>query len=361
MTSVPSRIVQVSTSDIGGGAERVAADLHRSCLARGLDSTLAVGFRFDDVERTVLIPNDANRGAWARTLLPLAPTPASAMEQMGAGKRFARRLVKTLAEPRRAWRISRGYEDFDFPATGLLPTIGGARADLLHLHNLHGGYFDLRCLPQLSATVPTVITAHDTWLGSGHCAYTLDCERWQTGCGQCPYLHTPPAIRRDKTAENLALKQSIYRASKVHLVGPSRWVVGELERSVFSEALIDSHVIPNGVDQAVFRPGSKEDARRRLGLPADALVLVFSVAGEESPYKDFASIRAALPAIVAQTAPREVLLLALGGYPGRRRRSRWQDRLGPLLSGPCARGDPPAGGRPGAAHGAWGEPPACAA
>jgi D-inositol-3-phosphate glycosyltransferase len=42
-------------------------------------------------------------------------------------------------------------------------------------------------------------------------------------------------------------------------------------------------VINPGVDLTVFRPGSQQDARRRLGLPPDAVVLVF--AGRVQPLK----------------------------------------------------------------------------
>jgi len=42
-------------------------------------------------------------------------------------------------------------------------------------------------------------------------------------------------------------------------------------------------VINPGVDLAVFRPGSQQQARRRLGLPADGVVLVF--AGRVQPLK----------------------------------------------------------------------------
>ena len=31
-----------------------------------------------------------------------------------------------------------------------------------------------------------VITMHDAWLLSGHCAHSFNCERWITGCGDCP-------------------------------------------------------------------------------------------------------------------------------------------------------------------------------
>ena len=72
-----------------------------------------------------------------------------------------------------------------------LPDFGGPAADVLHLHNLHGGYFDLRHLPRLSPRLPVVVTLHDTWLTSGHCAYTLECERWRDGLRRLPAPRHP--------------------------------------------------------------------------------------------------------------------------------------------------------------------------
>ncbi len=310
-----SSIVQVSSMDLGGGAERIASDLHRSCLKRGLSSHLAVGQRFDASGDALLIPNDENRSPWARALLGLQPPLPGPHAAPSASARAARIALKVLAEPVRSWRRARGFEDFDYPGTSTIPNIAGARADIVHLHNLHGGYFDLRCLPLITRTSPTVFTAHDTWVTSGHCAYSLDCERWRTGCGECPYLYTTPAVPRDETARNWKLKQDIYRRSSIHLVGPSRWVLDQIESSMFSEAIASSTLIPNGVDQTVFHPASRSEARLELGLPQEPLVLLFSVASESNPYKDFATIREALPGIVALADGREILLVALGRYP----------------------------------------------
>ena len=50
-------ILQVSASDVGGGAERIASDLHRAYIARELDAWLAVGSRKADLPQTVIIRN----------------------------------------------------------------------------------------------------------------------------------------------------------------------------------------------------------------------------------------------------------------------------------------------------------------
>lgn len=306
------RVTQVSSSDVGGGAERVAADLHRGTAERGIDSCLAVGFRFGDIPGTVEVPNDANRSPWARAVLRLVPELPAPPARLSAPALAVRRGLKALAEPARAVRRAQGYEDFDYPGSEGVSGLCGVAADVVHLHNLHGGYFDLRALPRLSARTPVVITLHDTWLTSGHCAYTLECERWRSGCGQCPHLDTAPAVPRDRTAENWQRKRDILARSRVHVVGPSEWVLRRASESILAAGAVEMRHIPNGVDQRVFAPGDTAAARRALGLPETALVLVFSAASPGSLYKDAATIAAALPGIARRVAPREVVFLSLG-------------------------------------------------
>lgn len=307
-------IVQVSSMDRGGGAERIASDLARTLAARGFDSHLAVGHRYGSESDAHLIPNDPMRSGWARSLIARAPEPTGPHTPLTPAQRALRIGLKALAEPARTIARAAGREDFDFPGTGTLPDIAGKRADILHLHNLHGSYFDLRMLPELSHTVPTVLTAHDMWLATGHCAYSMDCDRWRNGCGSCPYPHTLPGIPRDSTHANVRIKRRIYESSSLHLVGPSQWVLDTLTASMLEPAIASATLIPNGVDTSVFEPGSKDDARASLGIAPDARVLLFSVSNEDNPYKDFRTIREALPLITA-SLDSDIVLLALGRFP----------------------------------------------
>ena len=235
--------------DRGGGAERIASDLARTLAERGFDSNLAVGHRYGTESASHLIPNDAIRSGWARSLLGRAPGPTGPHTPLTHVQRTLRIGLKALAEPGRTMARAMGREDFDFPGTALLPDITGKRADILHLHNLHGSYFDLRMLPALSSAVPTVLTAHDMWLATGHCAYSMDCDRWRWGCGSCPYPHTLPGITRDATRANVRVKRRIYERSSIHLVGPSQWVLDTLTASMLQPAIASTTLMagePNG-------------------------------------------------------------------------------------------------------------------
>jgi glycosyltransferase involved in cell wall biosynthesis len=71
-------------------------------------------------------------------------------------------------------------------------------------------------------------------------------------------------------------------------------------------------VIPNGVDLSLFSPGDRGEARKRLGLPHDAHVLVFTAQGARTnPYKDFGTLRAALARLGASPGS-QVAAVALG-------------------------------------------------
>jgi glycosyltransferase involved in cell wall biosynthesis len=193
----------------------------------------------------------------------------------------------------RAWWS--GHEDFDFPGTGRILEQAPFAPEVLHLHNLHGDYFDLRELPRLSRAVPTVVTLHDTWLLSGHCAYYLHCQRWKTGCGSCSDLSVYPRVRRDATGYNWRRKREIYRESRLALVSPARWLADRVRESMLLPAATRLEVIANGVDTAVFRPGDREAARARLGWPREAFVVMFAgVSARSSFYKDFETMREAV-------------------------------------------------------------------
>jgi glycosyltransferase involved in cell wall biosynthesis len=149
---------------------------------------------------------------------------------------------------------------------------------------------------------------HDEWLYSGHCAYTLDSERWLDGCGSCPHLDSYPALRVDGTAGNWRRKAALYERSQLHVVCPSEWLLERAQRSMLAPAIASVRVIPNGVDFQLFAP-QRRDVR-------DELVVVFAAQGARTnPYKDFTTLRQALELL----RDRQLMAIALGeGAPEER-------------------------------------------
>jgi glycosyltransferase involved in cell wall biosynthesis len=198
---------------------------------------------------------------------------------------ITKKLLLPLSEPRRFRKVQEGYEDHNFPGTYEIWNKLGSIPDIVHMHNLHGEYFDLRALPEISKNVPTFITLHDAWLLSGHCAHSFDCERWKSGCGSCPDLNIPPRIKKDRTEENWALKKEVFANSSLYIASPCQWMADKVMQSILKPAVKELRVIPNGIDTDAFKPYPKSDARDRWGLSKDRVnILMRGPLGQKDLY-----------------------------------------------------------------------------
>jgi glycosyltransferase involved in cell wall biosynthesis len=306
------RILLVSTFDLGGGAEASAWNLFKAYPRRGHAAWLAVRGKLTDDPNVLLIPSDSFRSRWAKLWLGmrnhLRPTTAGYMRGMW-------RLdysLRWLSEPRRWMEVKQGYEDFHFPGTRRLLELTEP-PDILHCFNLHGGYFDLRALPWLSHQLPVILDLRDAWLLSGHCAHSFDCERWKTGCGHCPDLTIYPAVSRDATAHNWRRKQNIYSNSRLYVSTPCRWLMQKVEQSILAPAVVESRIIPSGVDLTIFHKTDKRETRASLGLPQNAKILLFTANGiRRNIWKDYETMRAAISLVSERSRGQRVLFLALG-------------------------------------------------
>jgi putative colanic acid biosynthesis glycosyltransferase len=141
--------------------------------------------------------------------------------------------------------------------------------DVIHLHNLHGCFVNLRLLFRYLATagVPVVWTLHDCWAFTGHCAYfdLVGCKRWQTVCHNCTQEAAyPTCIGIGGSKRNYRKKKKLFTSlPNLTLVTPCQWLAGLLPLSYLSR--IPVRVIYNGVDRGTFAPVDS-DLRKRYGL-----------------------------------------------------------------------------------------------
>ncbi len=311
------KILQVSTHDHFGGAEAIMQSLEAGYRALGVHSTIAFGEKHHS-ESSGIFLNRETDGSWpmrkgieisnfVRRQIPPALKPLY-KKTIGIGFSQPLRMIKRMA----------GLEDFDHPVSHQLleryrSEFGGVNPDLIHFHTLHGDYFDLRQLPLLSRQLPVYVTLHDEWMMTGHCGYTLDCERWRTGCGYCPYLDSYPEIARDATAWNFRRKRAIYQKTQMRVAAPSRWLLDRFRRSPMSESVLEMRHIPNGVDLSIFSPGEKAEARAQLGLPQSSRIFLFAArGGRKNRYKDFQTIEESLKRLKQRRPEESLLLIVLG-------------------------------------------------
>jgi len=305
----PLKLLYVNAADAGGGGFQLAVDLMGALRRRGHPMALAVRYKQLDDPDIFEIRNDDYRWPLARLAHRALDTHVTKRNAGSASRTRRHRLAIALTEPDRLIRAARGYDDFRFPGTAHLLERCPFPPDVLHLHIAHGNYFDLRQLVALSRRLPVVLTLHDYWFITGGCGLPCGCERWRTTCGDCPQL--PPG-RPDRTHENRALKQSIYDASTLYVTAPSHAVARQARDSILGHArLIEA--VPNGCDGHVFAPRDRAEARRRLGLPPDAIVLMAAASNPtKSKFKDWPTMLAALRRVGGRPRAEKVIALVLG-------------------------------------------------
>lgn len=306
-------ILQINTADQGGGAEGSARGLFQRYRELGHNSWLAVGRKHSQDQNIQEIPRPAVKNP-LRRICQLAAVATRAAEGNLPGARRLSRCLERLASAERWLDWLAGREEMDFPGCQQLLSLWPAPPDIIHCHNLHGWYFDLRVLPELSQQAPLILNLRDTWTMTGHCAYFMDCERWKTGCGQCPRLQVYPACRKDATADNWRRKADIYARSRLHITAPSQWLLDQARQSMLTAA--SYRCIPNGINTAIFQPGDRQEARQKLDLPSGVDIVMFAAAARHSVFKDPETLEAALLQFAARRP--DALLLGVGmKKPGR--------------------------------------------
>jgi len=169
-----------------------------------------------------------------------------------------------------------GLQDYEFQGSHALYHHDWIRAsDVLHLHNLHGGYFNPYSLLPLSQAKPLVWTLHDMHSFTGHCAHSMNCTRWKQGCGECPDLTIYPNIQQDMSAFLWEQKRKIYTHTPLAIVTPSNWLRAKVDESILlAHPKTSVHTIHNFVDTRVFKPfDDTTQIRRALSIPESAFVI----------------------------------------------------------------------------------------
>jgi glycosyltransferase involved in cell wall biosynthesis len=203
-----------------------------------------------------------------------------------------------------------GVYDHRFPGTWRVLDLAPEVPDVVHCHNLHHNYFDLRALPRLSRRVPVVLSLHDAWLLSGLCNHSFDCERWKTGCGRCPQL-SPRYL--DATHLNWQRKARIYAKSRLNVTTACEWLMRKVRQSILAPALHQARVIPNGVDVSLFTPAEKEAARAKLAIPPGVCTCLFVARlMKANATKDYETIKTAIQ-LLAEWRPKQHLLFLARG------------------------------------------------
>lgn len=146
---------------------------------------------------------------------------------------------------------------FPLATRELLATLERLKPDILQIHNLHHHFFDIGKLFDYIKEnhIRVVWTLHDCWPFTGLCTHfqISGCEKWQTGCYNCPSLRGYPTIYLDHTKQLYELKKAWFCGiPRMQLVATSAWMAGLVKQSFLKEYPLS--VLHHGIDHSVFRP-----------------------------------------------------------------------------------------------------------
>ncbi len=158
----------------------------------------------------------------------------------------------------------------------LLRFMDKVKPDIVHLHNIHGHYVNIKMLFKYISkhNIPVVWTLHDCWAFTGHCPHFeyVGCEKWKTGCHHCAQKKGYPCSWFfDRSKGGYKAKKKLFTSvSKMHIVTPSNWLAGLVKESFLGKYPVT--VINNGFDVDAFKP-TPSTLREDLGLSDKFIIL----------------------------------------------------------------------------------------
>ena len=134
------------------------------------------------------------------------------------------------------------------------------QADVIHLHNLHGGFFPIKLLPKLARIAPLVWSIHDLWPTTGHCYFPqmTGCECWT---GACPCIDPQqddwyPLQSRYQSRSLWLDKRDLIAASSPTFIAQSSFTEYWLREAPITRAAPITR-IPYALDTQTFHPSGQ--------------------------------------------------------------------------------------------------------
>lgn len=272
------KLLLLNHSDICGGAARAAYRIHHALRAAGIDSRMWVNVATLG-DSTVESP----MGMWAKGMTRLRPLVGRMVNQFLI---TSNPILHSSAVLPSKWSAR----------------INSTEADVVHLHWINDEMMSVGDIGRIRK--PVVWTLHDMWAFSGAEHYTEDL-RWRGGYTR----HNRPAYESGMDLNRYVWwrKRKAWQRP-MHIVAPSHWLAECARQSVLMRDWPVT-VVHNALDTEVWCPVDKTLARRLLGLPVEAPLLLFGAMGQSNdPRKGFDLLRLALQHLRGQVSDLRLLV-----------------------------------------------------
>lgn len=149
------------------------------------------------------------------------------------------------------------------------------KPDAINLHILHSWNINLPMLFSYvkKNNIPVIWTMHDCWAITGQCPHFImaGCDKWKTGCYDCPQYRNYPSAFVDRTKKMWRLKKEWFTGvPNLTVATPSEWLGGLIKESYLKDYPVK--VINNGIDLSVFKP-VESNFKEKYGLEGKKILL----------------------------------------------------------------------------------------
>ena len=241
------RVLSVNTNDSHGGAARAAMRIMRGVQQHGVETQMLVKEKHTQDTAVVPLQQFLPKNKLYRIADFVAQKVKNKYHHL-LWRPYSKTKENVFMSDSRGTRLDGAFHRLDY--------------DVLHLHWINQRFIKLHDLPK---DKPIVWTLHDSWPFCGVCHYFLDCQRYQTHCGDCPMLRS--GKERDLAYRIFEEKLRAYQDLNLHIVTPSRWL-GECAKHSALFGRFPVTVIPNCLDTEVYRPLTDTEIEMRLEVSA---------------------------------------------------------------------------------------------
>ncbi|WJE46139.1 glycosyltransferase [Peribacillus frigoritolerans] len=238
------KIMQINAVYPTGSTGKIVKDIHTDLVNKGYESIVCYG-RGDAVDEN--------------NVYKIAPEPIIKMQSL------------------QSKLTGYAYSGCLYSTYNLIKIIKKEKPDIVHLHCINSYMVNIYKLIQFLKTnnIRTVITLHAEFMYTAGCAHALNCDKWKTGCGNCPQrpLGRPSSKFFDRSAEEWSMMNDAFKGfENVVITSVSNWLHDRAKQSPFFLNK-KMEVVLNGIDTKVFQPTDSIQLKKKYKIREEKIVL----------------------------------------------------------------------------------------
>lgn len=164
-----------------------------------------------------------------------------------------------------------------FSTMSLIKLIVKTKPNIVHIHCINGYMVNVYKLLEYlkKSNISTVLTLHAEFMFTAGCNYSLDCNKWKTGCHNCPQKGKglPASKIFDRSSQQWNLMRSAFENfEKIIITTVSPWLYSRSSQSPFFNSKTQK-IILNGIDTSVFKPTYSKILKDQLNIKNEKIIL----------------------------------------------------------------------------------------